>query len=106
MATAMGTDLRSGVRGETILDGDAGYDEARAVYNAMIDRRPHAVVRPADVDDVVTAVGYAHKNSLPVAVRGGGHSVPGFGTATTPWSSTCRRCARSRSTRSARSRAP
>src|SRR5436190_14511685 len=80
MATATGAQLRSGIRGETITDGDAAYDEARAVYNAMIDRRPHAVVRPVDVDDVVTAVNYASANSLPVAVRGGGHSVPGFGT--------------------------
>src|SRR5437763_9580272 len=80
MATAMGAELKSGVRGETITEGDPAYDEARAVYNAMIVRRPHAVVRPVDEDDVVTAVNYARTNSLPVAVRGGGHSVPGFGT--------------------------
>src|SRR5437763_3803688 len=80
MATAMGAELKSGVRGETITEGDPAYDEARAVYNAMIVRRPHAVVRPVDEDDVVTAVNYARTNSLPVAIRGGGHSVPGFGT--------------------------
>src|SRR6185503_16320438 len=80
MANTMGAELRDSIRGETIAEGDAGYDDARKVYNAMIDRRPHAIVRPVDADDVASAVRYAQTNGLPVAVRGGGHSVPGFGT--------------------------
>ena len=80
MATGTPTELRDHVRGETITAEDAGYDEARRVYNAMIDRRPQVIVRAADADDVVAAVNYARENGLPIAVRGGSHSVPGFGT--------------------------
>src|SRR5919198_585497 len=80
MATATPADLRDRIRGETITGEDPGYDEARRVYNAMIDRRPRVIVRPADAGDVATAVNYARESELPVAIRGGGHSVPGFGT--------------------------
>src|SRR5919198_962898 len=80
MATATPADLRDRIRGETITGEDPGYDEARRVYNAMIDRRPRVIVRPADAGDVATAVNYARESDLPVAIRGGGHSVPGFGT--------------------------
>jgi FAD/FMN-containing dehydrogenase len=72
--------LSDRVSGEVITPSDAGYDEARKVYNAMIDRRPNVVVRCTSTDDVVSAVNYARENELPVAVRAGGHSVPGFGT--------------------------
>ena len=75
------TDLRGQVRGEVIAPGDESYDGARKVYNAMIDKRPAVIVRCADVADVITAVKTAGKMDLPIAVRGGGHSVPGFGTA-------------------------
>jgi len=73
--------LREDVRGEVIAPNDDSYDDARRVYNAMIDRRPAVVVRPANTTDVMTAVRCAGENDLPVAVRGGSHSVPGFGTA-------------------------
>ncbi|MET0997908.1 MAG: FAD-binding oxidoreductase [Marmoricola sp.] len=73
--------LREDIRGEVIAPSDEQYDEARKVYNAMIDRRPELVVRPANTGDVMTAVRFAGDNDLPVAVRGGSHSVPGFGTA-------------------------
>jgi FAD/FMN-containing dehydrogenase len=63
-----------------ITRDDPAYDEARAVYNAMIDRRPSVVVRATEAADVVAAVNHARENGLDLAVRGGGHSVPGFGT--------------------------
>jgi len=72
--------LREAVRGGIVTPSDADYDNARAVYNAMIDRRPAAVVRCTDAADVIAAVRYATDNGLDVAVRGGSHSVPGFGT--------------------------
>ena len=73
-------ELRTRVRGEIIQPTDAGYDEARKVYNAMHDRRPALVVRPVDVADVIATVNFAGRHDTLLAVRGGGHSVPGFGT--------------------------
>ncbi|WP_053204451.1 FAD-binding oxidoreductase [Jiangella muralis] len=72
--------LREQVRGAVYASGDDGYDQARRVYNAMIDRRPRVVVRAANTGDVATAVRYARANDREIAVRGGSHSVPGFGT--------------------------
>ena len=72
--------LRDQVRGQIITSGDADYDAARAVYNGMINKRPAAVVRVSQVADVIACVNFARDNSLDVAVRGGGHSAPGFGT--------------------------
>jgi len=72
--------LRERVHGQVIAPEDEGYDEARAVYNAMIDKRPAVVVRPANAGDVMAAVDHARENGLDLAVRGGGHGVPGFGT--------------------------
>jgi hypothetical protein len=80
MSMAGMQELQHGVRGEVITADDDGFDEARRVYNAMIDRRPAVVVRPANTGDVMTAVRYAADNELSVAIRGGSHSVPGFGT--------------------------
>lgn len=68
------------VTGPVIAPGGPEYEEARRVYNAMIDCRPAAVVRCTSWEDVGAVVQVAQKEGLDVAVRGGGHSVPGFGT--------------------------
>jgi FAD/FMN-containing dehydrogenase len=72
--------LKTHVRGEVIVPGEERYDEARKVYNAMIDKRPAVIVRCTGVADVIAAVKAARALGVSVAVRGGGHSVPGFGT--------------------------
>jgi UDP-N-acetylenolpyruvoylglucosamine reductase len=72
--------LRSSFRGELIQPGDAGYDEARKVYNGMIDKRPRLIARCVDVADVIAAVKFGTENRMPTAIRGGGHSGPGLGT--------------------------
>src|SRR3712207_9055531 len=81
MTTQLPGTLADRVRGQVIRPDDPDYEEARHVYNAMIEARPHVIVRAAGTDDVVLAVRYAAETGRAVAVRGGGHSVPGFGTA-------------------------
>ena len=71
--------LRDRVRGVVITADDDGYDQALRVYNAMIDRRPRVVIRCVNAGDVMAAVDYARDNELDLALRGGSHSVPGFG---------------------------
>jgi FAD/FMN-containing dehydrogenase len=78
-APAIG-DVRETMRGQVIGPEDGGYDEARKVFNAMIDRRPAMIVRASGVADVIQTVNLARDAGLDLAIRGGTHSVPGFGT--------------------------
>lgn len=80
MTQALST-LADRISGAVIRPGDPRYEEARRVYNGMVDARPVAVVRCATEDDVTAVVRLAAEQRLDLAVRGGGHSVPGFGTA-------------------------
>ncbi|OBI50784.1 FAD-binding oxidoreductase [Mycobacterium sp. E787] len=72
-------ELRGRFGARVILPGDAGYDEARALHNAMIDKRPAVIVRCASPTDIAGALDHARTSNLAVAVRGGGHNGPGFG---------------------------
>ncbi|HEY8809344.1 MAG TPA: FAD-binding oxidoreductase [Solirubrobacterales bacterium] len=79
MNTPSATDI-PGFEGELIGTADSGYEEARAVYNAMIDRQPALIARPTGPDDVAKVVGFARENDVLLAVRGGGHNGAGLGT--------------------------
>lgn len=72
-------ELASRTRGHLILPSGAAYEEARAVYNAMIDRRPAAVLQCRDVADVIAGVQFATEHGIDLAVRGGGHNAAGLG---------------------------
>ncbi len=73
-------EFQTSLHGELIRPNDAGYDEARRVWNGMIDKHPTLIARCADAEDVIRAVQFASSHNLLVAVRGGGHNVAGFGT--------------------------
>jgi FAD/FMN-containing dehydrogenase len=72
--------FKQGLRGRLIDKADAAYEEARKLYNGMIDKRPLMIVQCADVADVVAAVGFAREHDLRVAIRGGGHNGHGHGS--------------------------
>lgn len=69
--------LQGSLRGELVLPGASGYDEARVIWNAMIDKRPAMIVRCAGAADVRVAVDFARDKGIPLAVRGGGHNIAG-----------------------------
>lgn len=69
--------LRQRIEGTLVIPGDTGYDEARSIWNAMIDRKPAVIIRCHTETDVVHAVTYARENKLLVAIRGGGHNIAG-----------------------------
>ncbi len=79
-ATATRERLKTSLRGQVIEPNTDGYDAARRVYNAMIDRRPALIAQCVDVADVIATVNFARTEGLTVAVRGGGHSGPGLST--------------------------
>ena len=70
-------ELDNAIDGEVLVSGQDGYDDARAIWNAMIDRKPAVIVRCKNADDVAKTVSYARDNKLPVSIRGGGHNVAG-----------------------------
>jgi len=72
-------EFKAALRGELIRPSDAGYDQARKVYNGMIDKRPLLIARCVDVADVMACVNFARENGLLLAIRGGGHNVGGLG---------------------------
>lgn len=72
--------FNAGIRGQVFRPGDEGYEQARQVYNGMIDKHPGLIVRCADAADVIRAVNYARDHGLTLAVRGGGHNGAGLGT--------------------------
>ena len=73
-------ELRGKLRGQLITPADPTYDEARKVYNSMIDRRPALIARCRDAADVMAGIAFAREQGLLLAVRGGGHNGPGLGT--------------------------
>ena len=70
-------DLKTGFAGSVLVQGDTAFDDARRLWNAMIDRRPTVIARCRGTADVMQAVRFARAEGLPVAIRGGGHNVAG-----------------------------
>jgi FAD/FMN-containing dehydrogenase len=69
--------FRDSLRGDVLVEGDRGYEQARLCFNLLIDRRPAAIVRCVDVDDVASAFAFGQAQGLEIAVRGGGHNPAG-----------------------------
>ncbi|MGO4304452.1 FAD-binding oxidoreductase [Cupriavidus sp. RAF12] len=80
LSETVATTLQAHFRGQLIQPGDAAYDQARAVYNGMIDKRPALIARCTDVADVIAAVNAARDSGMLLAVRGGAHNGAGLGT--------------------------
>lgn len=81
MSTGIIESLKQKLQGDLILPADAAYNEARKVYNGMIDKHPAAIAYCKGVDDVITCVNFARKNNLLLAIRSGGHNAGGLGIA-------------------------
>ncbi len=74
-------DLKMRLRGPVFLPGDVGYEESRAVWNAMIDRKPAIVARCLGTADVIACVQFVRKNDILLCIKGGGHNIAGLATA-------------------------
>ena len=70
--------FKESLRGELILADDAGYDDARSIWNAMIDRRPALIARCLGVADVVACVNFAREHGIALSIKGGGHNIAGL----------------------------
>ena len=77
ISEAVADDFRGSLHGESLRPGDDGYDAARLVWNAMVDKRPALIARCSGTADVINCVNFARENNLLVSVRGGGHNFPG-----------------------------
>src|ERR1700739_3288569 len=80
MATSTVAGLEGAVRGRVVTHADDGYDEARGLFNAMIDKKPAAIAYCVDEQDVAAAIAFARERGVRVAVRGGGHNGGGLGS--------------------------
>ena len=78
IAENIATKLQETLRGELLLPSDTGYDEARSIWNGMIDRHPTLIARCLGVEDVVTCLKFAREQGLPLSVKGGGHNISGL----------------------------
>ena len=77
---ALVQEFRGSLRGSLFEPHDKGYDDARKMYNGMIDKHPGIIAQCADVADVIRSVKFARENNILIAVRGGGHGVGGLGS--------------------------
>ncbi|MEW5874955.1 MAG: FAD-binding oxidoreductase [Candidatus Zixiibacteriota bacterium] len=80
MNDSLGMELQQALRGRVIGRDDADYNEVRALYNAMIDKKPRLIARCLNAADVITAVNFGRDHNILIAIRGGGHSGPGLGS--------------------------
>src|SRR5262245_64760516 len=70
-------EFRDSLMGDVLVEGDLDYERARLSFNLLIDRRPAAIARCVDVDDVASALAFGQAHRLEIAVRGGGHNPAG-----------------------------
>jgi FAD/FMN-containing dehydrogenase len=70
-------EIKAVIKGSVLMTDDPGYEEARQIWNAMIDRRPAMIVQCADADDVPSAIAFARRNKLEISIRGAGHNIAG-----------------------------
>jgi FAD/FMN-containing dehydrogenase len=77
LSTQLGKELKGTIKGSVLSADDPGYEEARQIWNAMIDRRPAMIVQCADADDVPTAIAFARRYNLEISIRGAGHNIAG-----------------------------
>jgi FAD/FMN-containing dehydrogenase len=77
LASTAGKELKGMIKGGVLIADDPGYEDARQIWNAMIDRRPAMIAQCADADDVPTAIAFARRNKLEISIRGAGHNIAG-----------------------------
>jgi FAD/FMN-containing dehydrogenase len=77
LSSKLGKELKDMIKGSVLIPDDPGYEEARQIWNAMIDRRPAMIAQCADADDVPTAIAFARRNKLEISIRGAGHNIAG-----------------------------
>jgi FAD/FMN-containing dehydrogenase len=71
-------EFKAGLQGDLLLPEDPGYDEARSIWNAMIDRRPALIARCLGVMDVVACINFAREKGITLSIKGGGHNISGL----------------------------